>query len=237
MSGWTAKRFWKVVTVSETEGGLEILLDDRPVRTPGKSPLVLPTRSLAGAIAEEWGAQAETVDPRTMPMTRMANSAIEKVAPQKDDVASYLAEYAGTDLLCYRAEAPDALVAIQAAVWDPWLRWAEAEFGVTFAITSGVMPVRQAEDVCPAVQNRLATYDPYELVAVHDLIALSGSAILGLAAAIGAGQPEDIWSASRVDEEWQAGQWGRDEEAERVSDLKRKEFLEAARFLSLVRDR
>lgn len=235
MSGWAPKRFWTRVTVERTGDGVEILLDKRPVRTPGKSPLALPGHALAEAIAAEWEAQERTVDPRTMPLTRMANSAIEKVAPQKDDVASYLAEYAGTDLLCYRAEGPEGLVARQEAAWNPWLAWAEARFGVKFATTQGVMPVEQAEDVVPAVRSHLSGFDPFELVAVHDLIGISGSAILGLAAAAGAGAPEDLWSVSRIDEDWQAEEWGRDEEAEAVRLLKRRDFLDAARFLDLAR--
>jgi chaperone required for assembly of F1-ATPase len=235
MSGWSARRFWKAATVAERDEGYEVLLDGRLVRTPGKSPLILPTPAMAEAIASEWDAQEDTVNPETMPMTRMANSAIEKVAPRRHDVASYLAEYAGTDLLCYRADGPETLVTRQEEAWDPWIDWAETRFGVNFAVAAGVMPVQQAENVVPAVLKELLRFNSHEMVGVHDLIGLSGSAILGLAAASGAESPEVLWPLSRIDEDWQAELWGTDEEAEAASELKKQAFMDAFQFLTLSR--
>ena len=235
MTGWAAKRYWTDVTVHETRDGFEIWLDARPVRTPGKSPLILPTRALGEALAAEWHAQEEEIDPETMPATRIANSAIEKVAPQIDAVAEHLLSYGGTDLLCYRAEGPDGLVARQARQWDPWLDWAEATLGARLHVTSGVIPVEQPAAAIRALAHELRRFTAFELAAVHDLVSLPGSLVLGLAAARGAAEPALLWETGRLDEIWQIEQWGEDDLAESANARKRQAFEDAAQFLHLSR--
>ncbi len=236
MTGWAAKRFWKDVRVDSVEGGFEVRLDGRPVRTPGKSPLILPTRALGQRLAAEWEAQEDKIDPETMPATRMANSAIEKVMPQLAAVAGHLLSYGGTDLLCYRADGPDGLVARQAELWDPWLDWADAALGARLRVTAGIIPVEQPQDALAALSAELALFDAFELAAVHDLVSLPGSLILGLAAARQAAEPELLWQAARLDELWQIDQWGEDDLAEAANAQKMQAFEDAALFLRLSRD-
>ena len=233
MTGWTAKRFWTAAEVVPAAGGFEVRLDGRPVRTPGKSPLILPTKTLAEAVAAEWDAQEGTIRPDTMPATRTANSAIEKVAPQMGAVADYLAEYGETDLLCYRAAEPEELVRRQALAWDPWLDWAAEVHGARLVAVTGVMPRAQDPAALAALRRALGRYDAFALAALHDLVTLPGSLILGLAAAEGAAPSEALWQASRVDEDYQAELWGRDDEAEAAARRKAEAFSNAKRFLDL----
>lgn len=235
MSGWVAKRFWTAAEVAKAEGGFAVHLDGRPIRTPAKAPLIVPTRALAHAIADEWQAQGEKIDPRTMPVTRAANAAIDKVRPQHAEVAALIAEYGGTDLLCYRAEGPVALVARQAAAWDPLLDWSQAELGARLAVTAGVVPVPQDAAALAALSARVAALDEFELAAVHDLVSITGSLILGLAVAAGRLSAEEAWDIARLDEAWQIEHWGEDEEAAAEAALKRQALLDAARFLHLAR--
>lgn len=234
--GWAAKRFWTEARVVPAPGGHGISLDQRPVKTPAKAPLVLPTRALAEGVAAEWDAQQGTVDPRTMPLTRAANAAIDKVAPQYDEVAEIVAAYGGSDLLCYRAPGPEALAARQAAGWDRWLDWAAARHGARLATAAGVMHVPQEKACLSALTARVGAHSAFELTALHDLVALSGSLVLGLAVSEGALEPEAAWDLSRIDETWQAEQWGEDDEAAAMAALKRQDFLQAHRFLTLLRD-
>lgn len=234
--GWTAKRFWKTAEVAPAEGGgFAVLLDGRPVRTPAKAPLVLPTRAAAEAVAAEWAAQEAVVDPRSMPVTRAANSAIDTVRPHHAAVIGTVAAYGASDLICYRAEAPEALVARQAAAWDPLLDWAEDVLGVRLVVTSGIVHAAQPPESLARLGATVASFDPFALAALHDLVALSGSLIIGLATAIGAAEPEMLWDLSRIDEDWQAEAWGVDAEAAEAAALKRAEFLQALRFLHLLR--
>ncbi|MDU8946310.1 ATP12 family chaperone protein [Ovoidimarina sediminis] len=235
MSEWAAKRFWTDTQVAEVEGGFEVRLDGRPVRTPFKSPLHLPTRAVAELLAGEWEAQSGTIDPNSMPATRMANSAIEKVAPQCAAVIAHLASYGETDLLCYRAESPEGLVALQAEAWDPWLDWARDTYGAELTTTRGVLPVTQPREAIDALTAPMAAMGPFELAAFHDLVSLPGSLILGLAAAAEAAAPEPLWQAARLDEVWQIEQWGHDDEAEAVNAHKLQAFMDAAVFLRAVR--
>ena len=237
MTGWAAKRFWSEVEVAEVEGGFEIRLDGRPVRTPLKSPLVLPTRALGALLAAEWEAQEDLIDPEAMPATRMANSAIEKVAPQLDAVAGHLLSYGETDLLCYRADGPAGLVARQAEAWDPWLDWADRTLGARLVVTEGILPVDQPAAALAALRDELSRFDAFELAAVHDLVGLPGSLVLGLAASRGAAPPEALWQAGRLDELWQIEQWGEDALGEAANARKAQAFAEAARFLDRVRDK
>lgn len=233
MSGWSARRFWKDATVVPAEGGFTVHLDARPLRTPLKAPLILPTRALAEAVAAEWQAQEGKVDPETMPFTRTANSAIDKVAPQMDAVAAMLAEYGGSDLLCYRAGDPPDLVARQAEAWDPILVWAYETFGADLVVTTGVIHVAQPSESLVSLHRKLGEMSAFQLSAFHDLVALSGSLVLALAVTEGQLGAEAGWSLSRIDEEWQISLWGEDEEAAEVAARKRAAFLQADQFYGL----
>lgn len=232
---WKAKRFWKEASVHPEGDGWTIRLDDKPVRTPGKLPLIVPTRALAEAIAAEWDAQVEVVDPNTMPMTRYANSAIEKVRPQFDAVADMLGEYGATDLLSYRAHEPESLTHEQAAAWDPLIDWAATELGAPLRITHGVVPVAQDPAALARLRARLDALDEFGLTAVHDLITLPGSLILGLAAIEGRLDAAKIHELSRIDEEFQARRWGRDDEADEAAAARLQALEDAARFWELSR--
>ncbi|PAU96436.1 ATP12 family chaperone protein [Paracoccus salipaludis] len=234
MSEWKARRFWTRAEVADVEGGYEVRLDGRPVRTPGKLPLVLPTRALAQAVAAEWDAQTDAIDPGAMPLTRAANSAIERVAPQFDAVADMLADYGGTDLLCYRAEHPVELVVRQAEGWNPWLDWARDDLGADLRVTQGVIPVTQDREALARLRARLAELTPWQLTALHDLVTLSGSLVLGLAVLEGRLDAEAAHRLSRIDEEHQAEIWGRDEEADIAAGDRLQALRNAARLLALL---
>jgi Chaperone required for the assembly of the mitochondrial F1-ATPase len=233
MAGWVAKRFWKEASVAEEPGGFAVLLDGRGVRTPAKRPLILPTCALAEAVASEWQAQEGEVRPETMPVTRSANSALDKVAPQFDEVTEMLAAYGGTDLLCYRAPAPEALVARQARAWDPVLAWAAERFEAPLETTAGVMHQAQPEASLTRLAEHVRSFSPFQVAGFHDLVAISGSLILGLGVTEGHLLPEEAWELSRVDESWQIEQWGADEEAAEIEAFRRTAFLQAARFYAL----
>ncbi len=234
MSEWAVKRFWKHSGVAEAEGGWTVTLDDRPLRTPAKAALVVPTRAYADAIAAEWQDQAEEVQPETMPLTRSANAAIDKVATQFDEVAGLIAAYAETDHLCYRAEGPESLVRRQAEAWDPLLDWAAQTLGARLVPVTGIMPSPQDPQALARLAEATRAFDPFELAAFHDLVALSGSLVTGFAAARGAYPPGALWQASRIDEAWQAEQWGEDEEAAAQTAVKKQAFLDAAHIFSLL---
>jgi len=235
-AGWARKRFWTEVTVAPDERGFAVLLDGRPVRTPAKTPFAAPNRAVAEAAAEEWRAQEGELRPDSMPVTRAVNSAIDRVATQIDEVRTIVAGYGGSDLLCYRAEGPAELVRRQGALWDPALAWAEAAFGARLFLGEGVMHVAQPERAVAALAGAVDGYSPLELTALHDLVAISGSLVLGLAVAEGAMTAEEAWRASRVDEDWQIEQWGEDAEAAEAAANKRAAFLDAAGLMRLVRE-
>ena len=232
--GWAPRRFWTSARAEPVPGGFTVFLDARPLRTPAKAPLIVPTRALAEAIAAEWNAQGKTIDPHAMPLTRYANSAIDKVGPQFAEVAALVAAYGESDLLCYRAAGPEALRHRQAAAWDPLLRWAAEALGAPLAVTTGVVPVPQPADSVAALARAVHGLSPFGLAALHDLVAISGSLVIGLAVTRGLAAPEALWAASRIDEDWQAGQWGRDDEAAAVAAAKREGFLEAWRLWRLL---
>ena len=233
MSGWKAKRFWSGAAVEPDGAGWGIRLDGRPVKTPAKAPLIVPTEPMAQAIAAEWDAQQGEVRPETMPLTRAANSAIDKVTPQFDAVAAMLADYGGTDLLCYRAEAPEPLIARQSAAWDPLLDWAAVELGAPLTVATGILPVAQPPDSLARLTQAVQSHDPFRLTALHDLVAISGSLVIGLAIARGRLDAAAGWEVSRIDETWQTEQWGDDDEAAAAAALKRQAMQDAARFLWL----
>lgn len=233
MSEWAAKRFWTTTATVQVKGGFGIELDGRPVKTPAKIPLVVPTASLAAAIAKEWDAQSGEIDPLTMPVTRGANAAIDKVATQKAEVVALLAAYGDSDLLCYRAAGPAELIALQAASWDPMLDWADATYGVRLRCGEGVMHVAQDPDGLARFTAELEQFSEFELAAAHDLISLSGSLVIALAVTQGHLTAPQAWALSRVDEEWQISQWGEDEEARALEKVKSEAFENAARFFQM----
>lgn len=233
MSEWQARRFWKEATVAEQDGGFTIHLDGRPVRTPAKAPLVVPSRALAGEIAAEWDAQEGVIDPNTMPFTRSANAAIDKVRIQRAEVADMIADYGDSDLLCYRAEGPPDLVARQAAAWNPLLDWAGRDLGARLTVAQGVMHVAQPPAAIARLRDAVHELDAFRLTGFHDLVSLSGSLILGFAVARGRMDPQEAWDVSRIDETWQIEQWGEDDEAAEHAERKRAAFLHARRFFDL----
>lgn len=233
MTAWKPKRFWKIATVTAVEGGWTVQLDGRPVKTPAKTLLVVPTEALAQAIAAEWDAQVGEVRPETMPFTRTANSAIDKVAVQYDEVAAMLSAYGGADLLCYRATGPQPLIQRQAAAWDPMLVWAAEALDLRLTATAGVMHVAQDAQALARADALVAALGPFRLAAFHDLVALTGSLVLALAVIHGRLEPEAAWTLSRIDEDWQIEEWGEDEEAAELAAVKRADFLQAARFFGL----
>jgi chaperone required for assembly of F1-ATPase len=235
MSEWDAKRFWKAASVAEAAQGYTVHLDGRPVRTPAKAPVILPTRALAAAIAEEWNAQEGRIVPASMPMTRAANAAIDKVAHQHDEVARMLADYGDSDLLCYRADSPAELAARQAEAWDPLLDWAESDLSARLEIRTGIMPRAQDPVTLARLQRDVRMLDFWALTAFHDLVGISGSLIIGFAAVRDVYPARTLWQISRTDEVWQQEQWGMDEEAERVAQRKQADFLNAKRFHDLSR--
>ncbi|MDT0682281.1 ATP12 family protein [Roseicyclus sp. F158] len=235
MSEWRAKRFWTTSSVEAETAGFRVELDGRPIRTPAKQLLVLPSEALARAVAAEWDVQADVIDPGTMPVTRAANAALDKVASNRDGLIEGLASYGATDLLCYRAEEDDPLRALQDEAWDPLLNWAEASFGVALVPTCGVVPVDQDAASLSRLSAILEQQDDFSLTALSELVSLSGSLVIGLAVIEGLLPDEELWRRSRVDEDWQESQWGRDEEAAETAALKRGEFLRAAEFYRLSR--
>jgi chaperone required for assembly of F1-ATPase len=233
MSNWVPKRFWKAAEVTEVAGGYGVALDGRVVKTPAKATLTVPTRAMAQAIALEWDAQVEKIDPMTMPFTRTANSAIDKVTHQHADVVAMLGEYGGTDLLCYRALDQDELLARQAQAWDPLLSWAAETFDAPLVITQGVIPVEQPETSQMRLAAAVAELDSFRVAALHDLVAISGSLVLALAVARGRITAEQAWDIARIDEEFQIEAWGADEEAAELAATKREALLHAERFWML----
>lgn len=230
---WAPRRFWSEVAVGEVAGAWEVRLDGRPVRTPARAPLRIPTRAFAEAMAAEWAAVSGAVDPRAMPATRLANAAVDKVAAAEREVAAHVAGFGASDLLCYRAEGPPALVERQDAAWDPLLAWSAEALGAPLRVARGVMPVAQEPGALACLRARLDV-GPFRLAALHDLVALSGSLVLGLAVAEGWLGPEEGWSLSRLDEDFQAEEWGADEEAEAAASGRRAAFLAAARLWRLL---
>lgn len=228
------KRFWKEAAVTPEDGGWGVALDGKPLRTPARKPLVVPTRALAEAIAGEWNAAGETVQPRAMPLTGLANSAIDHVAPDRVQFAWQLARYGESDLACYRADAPPSLAERQGQSWDSLLAWARRRFDVDFRTTCGIIHVQQPDATVQRLEHAVATLDPFRLAALSPLVTIGGSLVAALAVlegAIGAGA---AWDAVTIDESWQIEKWGADPEAEAALDARRRDFLAAARFLDLL---
>jgi chaperone required for assembly of F1-ATPase len=226
----TARRFWQDVTV-EDRG---IRLDGRGLKTPARLDLRLPTDSLAAAVAEEWRAVEGEIDPRAMPLTGLANAAMDRIAPDPAAFAATLAAYAAGDLLCYRADHPVELVAAQGAAWDPPLDWARSRYDVEFVVTASILHVDQPAATVQRLSAAVAARGAFHLAGLSPLVTLSGSLVLALALAEGAMTEEQAWNAAELDQIWQAEQWGEDALATRARDDKRRDFKAAARFLALL---
>jgi chaperone required for assembly of F1-ATPase len=233
----TARRFYTAAAAeadAARPGAFAVKLDGRELRTPKKERLSVPTRALAEAIAAEWDAQGERIDPKTMPLTRLVNSIIDGVRQRENEVRADLQNFAANDLLCYRAEGPETLVARQARAWDEILSWARSALGARLYLGQGVMPVAQPEASLEAVSAALAALDAYRLAALHVMTTLTGSILLGLAVLKGRITPEDAWARAHVDEDWQMEQWGVDAEAAERRERRWREMRAAARLLELL---
>ena len=224
------KRFYKDVDVGEAEEGFSVTLDGKPIKTPSGKTVVVPKRGIAEAIAAEWAAQGETIDPLAMPLTRFANSVVQSVVERADLVADDVAKYLGSDLLFYRAGHPEALVAREAAHWDPIVFWAAEALGAHFMLAEGINHVRQPDAAIAAARAAFPA-DPWSIAALHVVTTLTGSALLALALAHGVREPADIWTAAHVDEDFNIEQWGLDEEVATRRAGRAVDFEAATRIL------
>jgi chaperone required for assembly of F1-ATPase len=231
------KRFWKHAEAQAAADGWSITLDGRPVRTPMRNALIVPTEALAREIKAEWDAQGEEIEPRTMAMTGFANAALDQVLPALGDFRGQIAAYAESDLLCYRADGPDALISKQAAAWDPLLDWARQRYAIDFAVTSGVLPVDQSARTLATLRTAVEALEPWLLAGAATLVQISGSLIGALALLEREVSAEDLFEASCVDEAWQAELWGEDQEAADRLAKRRTEFLAAAQYCALAAGR
>jgi chaperone required for assembly of F1-ATPase len=228
------KRFWEGVAIEAGNGGWAIALDGRPVKTPARAPLVVPAEALADAIAGEWRSAEDEIDPRAMPLTGLANAAIDRVAPEPRAFANGLARYAEADLACYRAEWPPELVERQAAAWDPLLGWARRRYDVDFCTTSGLTHIPQPQATIERLSHAVAALDPFRLAGLSPLVTIGGSLVAGLAVLEKAMTAAEVWDSVSIDERWQLEQWGADAEAAAAIEGRRRDFLAAARFLELL---
>ncbi len=234
------KRFYREATAGTESGqGFPMLLDGKPVFTPARRPLAAPTRELAQALAAEWNAQENEIDPARMPLTRLANAVIDAVAEKPQEVAGGIADYLGSDLIFYRADAPEGLIARQAELWDPLLAWAHQTYGARFIVVEGVMHAAQPAEALAAMRAAIppAMRDAKEiwrLGALSSITALTGSALIALALSEGLLDVETAWTAAHVDEDWQMAQWGRDALALQARAYRYGEMQAAAEVLRLV---
>jgi chaperone required for assembly of F1-ATPase len=227
------KRFYRDAEVAENAAGFAVQLDGHPVRTPARQVLAAPTRALAQALADEWQAQSEVIDPAQMPLTRLANTIADGVASARAQVAAEIENYLGSDLVFYRAAAPEGLVARQAQAWDPIVGWARDRLGARFVLTEGVTFVRQPDHAVAAARAAIAS-DPWRLGAMHTITTLTGSALTALMLAHGQLPLDAAWTAAHVDEDWNMAFWGRDELAMQRRASRFKDMQAAALVLELL---
>lgn len=226
------RRFYETAAVLEQDRLFHVALDGRTARTPARKPLAVASRAVAEALAAEWQAQEQQIDPARMPLTRLVNSALDGVADQHEAVRAEIVRYAGSDALCYRTGEPDNLVERQRAVWDPIIAATEAALGARFALAEGVMFTEQPAEILAAVTRRVAQLPaPLALAGAHNVMTLTGSTILTLAFADGHIDAEATWAAAHLDEDYQIEIWGQDEEAAERRVIRRKEFDAAALLL------
>jgi chaperone required for assembly of F1-ATPase len=228
------RRFWKQAKAARGHGGWAVELDGRLLRTPARAELLVRSERLAKAIAKEWDGAGETVDPRAMPLTGLANAAIDRVSPDPDDFAAGVARYGETDLLCYRAESPAVLVERQEAAWGPLLAWARRRYDVDFVVTASIIHAPQPQATIDRLAHAVAALDGFRLAALSPLVTIGGSLVAGLAVIEQAAGAEDAWLAVSLDERWQLEKWGSDPEAEAALENRRREFMAAAKFLELL---
>jgi chaperone required for assembly of F1-ATPase len=234
MTSTPRKRFYKSAGVTEDNG---IVLDGRPVRTPMKQLLQVPTRALADAIAKEWEAQGDTIDPASMILTKLANTAIDRVAPDRQRIVDDIAGFAKADQVSYRAHEPEGLVARQAQHWNPVLDWAMAQLDAPFVTTTGIVHREQPAEALGAFGRHVERLDPWSLTALHNLATITGSALIAAMVADGALEREAAWRAAFVDEDWETELWGEDEEAMKRRQALRREFDACVDFLDLARQK
>lgn len=233
------KRFYKEAVAAPAEGGIGVTLDGRAVNTPAKRKLVVPSQQLAEALADEWAGQGEKIDPATMPLTKLVNSALDGVVQQMAEVEAEIVKYAASDLICYRAGAPEGLVKAQAAAWDPLLAFARDKLGARLALAEGVVFVDQPAEALAAIAKALRGNTgegeaALRLAALHVMTALSGSAVLALAVALRHIDVEKAWAAAHIDEDWELRQWGEDAEAKARKESRFADFRAAARLLTFL---
>lgn len=238
-AGSQRKRFFKDATVAEATqqpGGFRVLLDERTLRTPAKRELAVPSRALAEAIAEEWRAQAATIDPSALPLTRIVNSAIDGVTGREFEVRTDILAYGQSDLLCYLADGPGELVDRQSRQWGEIHAWAGKALGVELELAVGVVPVEQSPDQLAILDRALGTRNPIALAGIHVVTTLTGSLLLVLALLYGRIGPDQAWALAHLDEDFQIERWGQDEEAAGRRERRWREMRAAARVLTLVND-
>lgn len=229
------QRFYKSARATDA-APFSVCLDDRPLRTPGGKPQVVPTRALAEALAAEWEAQGEKLDMASMLLTKAVNTAIDRIEPRRAEVVDELTGFAGSDLLCYRAISPRELVERQARAWNPWLDWARSDLGMDLSMGDGIKHVAQAEASIEAARRVLGAFDSFALTALHPAITISGSAVLGLAFGRGLIDAATLMNLSRIDEDYQSERWGEDAEALAVRRLREADLVLAERMLALLRE-
>lgn len=235
MSQPALRRFYRQATVTESADGFAIELDGKALRSPAKNALHLPSRALAEAICAEWAGQGEKIQPHSMPLMQLAATAIDRVAPDRARIVAEVASYAGTDLVCYRAEEPPALVARQTQLWDPLIDWLRRRYDVSLDVTSGIVAIPQPPATLQALTRVVEGYDDFALAALANLVSTSGSLVIALALADGEIVPEEAAHAAQIDELFQAERWGEDAEAveRRVAQI--GDLVAAKRFLDLLR--
>lgn len=236
MSWAKAKKFFKDCDVETCDGGFAVLLDGRQIHTPGGGSLILPGQALAIAVSAEWAAQEETIRPDTMPMTGFCCTTLDTVAGNRADIAGQLSKYAQTDLLCYRADEPEDLVAEQQAQWQPLLGWVEDAFGARLRVTTCILPVDQPPEAIQALQKAAEDLDDWQLTVLASVTQATGSLVIGLAVLHGRLDADNAFGASQLDETWQTSMWGEDSEDAKRRAALNAEIQDAARFLNLVRD-
>lgn len=228
------KRFWKDVATVAVADGYDIHLDGKPVRTPGRAALTLPTPALAFAVAEEWRAVTDTIDPRAMPLTGLANAAIDRIAPDIATFAAGLSRYAESDLFCYRADNPTELRLRQDAAWNPLLAWAAQHHAAPLTVTTGITYAAQSPDSLARLADAVAARSPFELAALSPIVTVTGSLVAALALLHGAATPDDVWSAVNLDEDWQVEHWGEDSLAREARAARRADYDAGVRLLTLL---
>ena len=228
------KRVYREVTTRAVAGGWGVALDGRPMRTPAKNELIVPTEALAAAIAAEWDTQQDEIRPATMPLTRLAATAIDRTAMQREQIVTETANYAGTDLVCYHAEHPPELIARQQAVWGALVEWAMLRYDAALAVTSGIIPTRQSPEALGAFAAAVAAQDDFHLTALHTLTSACGSLVIALALFERRLDAEAAFAASQLDETFQIEAWGEDSEAAARRRALADDIAAAARFIALL---